>query len=144
MKQVYVIVTGNRATSGSTEASPCSTLEEVKKMLNYNPIYDILLEGEMYWPGNRCKGVKLADGTIATYGEWEREFFVKHQMVELRKKAIVDFAEIVKLKDGYLTTNAVVRDAPDEIYLELLEQWGEYHESAIRTAIEEFYDVTIS
>ena len=143
MKQVYVIVTGNRATSGSTEASPCSTLEEVKKMLNYNPIYDILLEGEMYWPGNRCKGVKLADGTIVTYGEWEREFFVKHQMVELRKKAIVDFAEIVKLKDGYLTTSGAIH-ASDEIYLWLLEMWGEYHESAIRAAVQEFYDVTIS
>jgi hypothetical protein len=144
MKQVYVIVTGNRATSGSSVASPCNTFEEVKKMLNYNPIYDILLEGEMYWPGNRCKGVKLADGTIIMYGEWEREYFVKHQMVELRKKAIVDFAEIVKLKDGYLTEMAIVCDAPDEIYLSLLELWGEFHEQAIREAVERFYSVKVS
>ena len=144
MKKVYVIVTGNRATSGSSIASPCNTLDEAKKMLSYNPIYDILLEGEMYWPGNRCKGVKLADGTVIMYGEYEREFFVKHQLVELRKQAIVDFAEIVKLKDGYLAASAIVCDAPDEIYLWLLEMWGEYHEQAIRAVVEEFYDVKIN
>ena len=144
MHKVYVIVTGNKATSGSTVASPCKTLEEAKKMLDYNPIYDILLEGEMYWPGNRCKGVKLADGAVIVYGEWEREYFVSHQMVELQKKAIVDFAEIVKLKDGHLAASAIVCDAPDEIYLSLLEQWGEYHEQAIRAAVEEFYDLKLS
>jgi hypothetical protein len=144
MQKVYCIVTGNKATSGSTVASPCKTLEEAKKMLDYNPIYDILLEGELYWPYNRCKGVKLADGTVIMYGEWDYEYFVSHQMVELRKKAIVDFAEIVKLKDGYLAASAIVCNAPDEIYLSLLELWGEYHEQAIRAAVERFYSITIS
>ena len=144
VRRQYCIVRGNKAICGSTVASPCKTLEEAKKMLDYNPIYDILLEGELYWPGNRCKGVKLANGTVIAYGEWDYEYFVKHQMVELRKKAIVDFAEIVKLKDGYLAASAVVCDAPDEIYLSLLEQWGEYHDVAIRAAVEEFYDLKLS
>jgi len=143
MKKVYVIIIGNKATKGSSVGSPCETLQEAQKMLGYHPLYDVFLEGEMYWPGNRCKGVRLANGEVIMYGEYEREYFTENQMVELRKKAIIDFDVIVKIKDRLLSESAVVCDAPDEIYLSLLEQWGEYHEPAIKLAVETFYDVKI-
>ena len=144
MKETYFIIRGSKAIRGSSVNSPCKTLEDVKEMLGYNPVYDILMEGDMYWVLGRVKGIKSPLGEITPYGEYEREYFNRSQIMGFRKYAIVDFNEIVELKDQSLSEAGVVCDAADDIYLSLLEQWGEFHEAAIKNAVESFYDCKIS
>ena len=88
MKKLYCIIRGNKMCCGSSIASPCNTLEEAKNMLDFIPNYDIIVEGEMHWVNARVKGVKLASGEVILYGEYEREFFVQHQMEKLKTLAL--------------------------------------------------------
>ena len=142
-KKLYCIVRGNRAVTGTSVASNYLTLEEAKVILDFR-ITDVLLEGKLYWPGNRVKGVTLPNAlpngsNTMIYADYDQEFFSKQQMMVLRERAIVDFDALVEMNDTALSGAAVTCDAADEIYLALLSVWGDIHEPAIKAAVEKFY-----
>lgn len=87
-KPLYCIIRVNKMHCGTSIESPCNTLEEAKKMLDYIPNYDIIVEGKMHWVNARVKGVKLASGEVILYGEYEREYFVQHQLEKLKTLAL--------------------------------------------------------